>query len=64
MTVGSNNPNGVMNAAFHWSSFLSRILLYPHQMSNLVKRVESFMSLINSGINGRGYAFRTVCELR
>ena len=64
MTVGSNSPSGVIKVAFHWSSSLNRMLLYPHHMSNLVKRVESFMLSISSGIKGKGYAFRTVWELR
>src|SRR6266481_4939975 len=38
ITCGSNNPFGVLNAAFHSSPFLIRMLLYPHRISNLVKR--------------------------
>ena len=33
ITSGSNNPQFVLNAAFHSSPSLIRILLYPHQMS-------------------------------
>ena len=54
MTVGSNSPKGVIKVAFHWSSSQRQMLLYPQHMSNLVKIVESFMSLISSGISGSG----------
>ena len=54
MTVGSNNPIGVMKVAFHWSSSLMQMLLYLQWMSNLVNRVDSFMSLMSSGIRGSG----------
>ena len=39
ITVGSNSPWGVRNAAFHSSPSLIQMLLYPHLMSNLVNRV-------------------------
>src|SRR5258707_15648595 len=39
MTLGMNNPLGVLNAAFHWSSSLMRILWYPHRMSNFENKV-------------------------
>ena len=38
MTIGSKSPSGVRKAAFHLSPSLIRILLYPHQMLNLVNR--------------------------
>ena len=60
MTVGSKSPKGVMKAPFHWSSLRMRMLLNPHQTSNLVKIMESFILSINSGIRGKGYALRTV----
>ena len=37
MTIGSNNPLGVLNAAFYWSPSLIRILLYPARRSSFVK---------------------------
>ena len=60
MTVGSKSPKEVMNAPFHWLSSRMQMLLNPHQTLNLVKIVESFISLINSGIRGKGYVLRTV----
>ena len=36
ITVGSNNPSGVRNDAFHLSPSLIWMLLYPHQMSSVV----------------------------
>ena len=54
MTVGLKSLKGVMNAPFHWSSSRMRMLLNPHQTSNLVKIVESFISSINLGIRGKG----------
>src|SRR6266446_1436489 len=39
ITVGSNNPLGVRNAAFHSSPSLILMLLYPHRTSTFVKRV-------------------------
>ena len=35
MTVGSNNSSEVLKAAFHSSSSLIQMLLYPHHTSNL-----------------------------
>ena len=51
---GFESPMGVMKAAFHWSSSRMQMLLYPQRMSNLVNKVDSFMSLISSGIRGSG----------
>ena len=64
ITVGSKSPKGVMNAPFHWSSSQMQMLLNLHRTSNLVKNIESFMSSINLGIRGRGYALRIVWEFR
>ena len=54
ITVGSNNPLFVINAAFHLSPSLMRTLLYPHLMSNLVKYFDPFNLIIRSEINGSG----------
>ncbi len=60
MTVGSYRPLLVMKAAFHWSLFLMRTLLYPYSMSNLVNRVQSCKQSISCGMRGRGYWFLMV----
>ena len=60
MTVGSKSPNGVLKAAFHWSPFLIRILLYPFRRSSLVKNFACWSLSIRSAISGSGYAFRIV----
>jgi hypothetical protein len=39
MTVGSYRPSGVVNVAFQQSSGFIFTVLYPHQMSTMVKRV-------------------------
>jgi hypothetical protein len=52
MTVGSNNPLCVLNAAFHWSPSLIRILLYPHQTLALLKYFAPFSLSIVSEIKG------------
>ena len=57
MTVGSYSPSGVVNAAFQQSSFFILTVLYPHQMSTVVKRVHPQRWLICCGIRGRGYWF-------
>src|SRR5258706_354571 len=49
MTVGSYSPNGVENAAFHRSSFLIWMLLYPQRMSSLVKYVEVLVIRLRYG---------------
>ena len=54
ITVGSNSPRGVTNAAFHLSSGLMRTLLYPHQMSILVKIDDPLSLSIRSEISGSG----------
>ncbi len=48
MTCGSKSPFGVLKAAFHSSPSLIWILLYPHHMSNLVKRL-FVIDLTNKG---------------
>jgi hypothetical protein len=60
ITVGSNNPRFVLNAAFHWSSVFILTLLYPHLTSNLVKNLAPLILSMISEISGRGYAFLTV----
>ena len=63
ITVGSNSPFGVMNAAFHSSPSLIRMLLYPDQMSNFVNSLASLTLLMRSEMRGRGYASLMVCSL-
>src|SRR6266478_10194442 len=57
ITVGSNNPSGVRKVAFHSSPSLIRILLYPHWMLTLVKRVHPRNQSITWGINGETLRF-------
>src|SRR6266850_3891472 len=45
ITVGSNRPSCVRNAAFHLSPSLMRILLYPQRISNFVNRVQPAKSI-------------------
>ena len=52
MMVGSYKPNGVEKAAFHRSSGRIRMLLYPHQMSNLVKILLPFSLSTSSEMRG------------
>jgi len=52
ITVGSNSPRLVLNAAFHSSPFLIRMLLYPHQMSSLVKYLAPLSLLMISDMRG------------
>jgi len=63
MTNGSNKPRLVRKAAFHSSPSLILILLYPHQMSSLVKYLAPRTLSINSWINGNGYLFFIVALL-
>ena len=63
MTVGSYSPSGVVNAAFQQSSFFIFTVLYPHQMSTMVKRVHPQRRSICCGIRDRGYRFFTVHSL-
>jgi len=64
MTVGLNSPSGVRNAAFHLSPSLMWMLLYPHQMSNFVKRVHPLSRSIVCGMRGEMFQFLTVHLLR
>src|SRR5713226_7135730 len=52
ITIGSKSPSGVRNAAFHLSPSLIQMLLYPHRMSNLVKRVHPARWSIVWGMRG------------
>src|SRR5712691_2279102 len=52
MTVGSNSPSGVRNAAFHSSPVLIQMLLYPQRMSNLVNKVQPVSQLMTVGMSG------------
>jgi hypothetical protein len=54
ITVGSNSPLCVLNAAFHWSLSLILILLYPHRTSALVKYFAPFSLSIVLDIRGIG----------
>jgi len=60
MTVDLYNPIGILKAVFHSSPLRTRILLYPHRMSNLVKNHAPNSLSISSGISGIGAAFLTV----
>src|SRR5260370_28916443 len=60
MTVGSKSPSGVKNAAFASSPGLMRILLYPHLMSNFVKRLHPLRRSILWGIRGEKFRFLLV----
>ena len=42
MSVGSNSPRFVWNAAFHSSPSLIQMLLYPHRMSSFVNIFDPF----------------------
>ena len=64
MTLGSNNPKGVLKAALYASPSLMCMLLYPHHISNLVKYHVPCNLLINSGIKGSGAAFLIVTSFR
>src|SRR5580692_11080591 len=52
MTIGSNSPSGVRNAAFHSSPSLMWMLLYPHLTSNFVKRVQLLRQSMTWGMRG------------
>ena len=57
MTVGSKSPSGVRKAAFHSSPGLMQMLLYPHQMSNLVNRVHPASLSTMDGMSGDTFWF-------
>ena len=54
ITVGSNSPWLVLNAAFHWSSFLIQTLLYPQWTSSLVTYLAPLILSMISNIKGKG----------
>ena len=54
ITQGSNRPLSVLKVAFHSSPSLIQILLYPHRMSNLVKRDRPWSCSRIVFIRGRG----------
>ena len=54
MTVGSNSPWLVMNAALCSLPSLMQILLYPHLMSTLVNLFAFWTRAISSEIKGSG----------
>ena len=60
MTRGLKSPSGVRNAPFHSLPFLMWMLLYPHQISNLVKKVLPFSRSMTWGINGDTLQFLLV----
>ena len=64
ITVGWNNPRGVLKAAFHWSSFQMRMFSYPQRMSNLVNSSLPCRCSRMVFISGSGYSSFTVHELR
>jgi hypothetical protein len=55
MILGMNSPSWQIKAAFHLSPSHIRILLYPQQMSNLVKYLESLIRSRSSVASGNGY---------
>src|SRR5258708_34088593 len=57
MTVGSKSPSGVRNATFGSSPGLMRMLLYPHLISNFVKRVHPLRQSIVWGMRGETCRF-------
>jgi hypothetical protein len=68
ITIGSNKPQFVLKAAFHWSPSRMRMLLYPHQISSFVKSADlrpcTLVSrFISSRISGSGAVFHTVKAL-
>jgi len=58
--VDSYNPMGVLKAVFHSLPSRTRILLYPHHMSNLVKNHAPNSLSTSLGISGIGAVFLTV----
>ena len=64
ITVGSNSPKGVMNAAFHSSPSFIHTLLQPQRISNLVKWENCHRLLTKSGMRGSGQAFLTMCSFK
>ena len=64
ITIGLNSPRGAMKTAFHLSSDLMRMLLYPHWMSILVKINDPLSLSIKSEMSGNEQVFLTVWEFR
>jgi len=60
ITVDLYNPRGVLKAVFHSSPLHTRILLYPHHTSNLVKNRAPNSLSTSSGMSGIGATFLTV----
>jgi len=54
MTVGSNNPSGVVNATFHSYPSLILPLLYPHLRSIFINTFLVPMFSITSEMSGSG----------
>jgi hypothetical protein len=57
ITNDSKSPSGVLNAVFSTSLGWIQILLYPHQMSNLVKKQAPSNLSTRSRMRGIGAAF-------
>ena len=57
MTVGSKSPSGVRKAAFHSLPGLMQMLLYPHQMLNLVNREHPASLSTTDGMRGDTFRF-------
>ena len=57
MTVGSNNPSWVRNAAFPLSPSLIQMLLYPQQMSTIINLVHPLRWSITWGMRGDMFLF-------
>ena len=60
MTMGSQTPKQVLNAAFHWSPSHMQMLLYPHRMSKVEKMKELASADIDSLMFGKGVLFLIV----
>jgi len=54
ITVGSNDPSGVVNAAFHLFPPFIYILLYSYHKSNLLNTLFVSMFSMISEIKGKG----------
>ena len=54
ITVGSDSPLAVLNAAFHWSPSLILMLLYPFLRSSLVKYFACESLSTRSAMSGKG----------
>ncbi len=63
ITIGSNKPWLVLNAAFHSLPVLMRTLLYPHQTSSLEKYLVPRNLSISSKMRGSRYQFLIVISL-